>query len=80
MPDLAKPLKEEIQRLARKEARSLTRSPRKVSVALKRTMADQKRRIARLERNTRGLVIENSDLFRQSWHHTSRKERLQASP
>jgi len=58
MPNLAKALKEEIQRLARKEAKTATAGLRKDSAALKHTMADQKRRIAKLERDSRPLIIE----------------------
>jgi len=58
MPDIAKVIKEKIQRLARKEAKAATAGLRKDSAGLKRTMADQKRRIAKLERNNRSLVIE----------------------
>jgi len=58
MSDIAKVIKEEIRRLARKEARAATAGLRKDSAALKRAVADHKRRIAKLERDNRGLVIE----------------------
>ena len=55
MPDIAKVLKEEILRLARKELRAATADLRKNNVALKRAVGDHKRRIARLERGNRRL-------------------------
>lgn len=58
MPNLANALKEEIQRLARKEARSLTSALRKDGARLKRVAADLKRRVSKLERNNRRLVAE----------------------
>ncbi len=56
MPNIIKALKEEIQRLARKEVKIVTASLHKDNVALKRTAADLKRRIAALERNNRQLL------------------------
>ena len=56
MPDLAKVLKEEIQRLARKETKASTASLRKDTATLKRAIADHKRRIAILERDNRRLL------------------------
>ena len=58
MPNIAKALKEEILRLARKEAKAATAGLRKDNADLKRTTADQRRRIAKLERHNRRLVIE----------------------
>lgn len=56
MPNIMKALKEEIQRLARKEIKAVTASLHKDNVALKRAAADLKRRIAALERDHRQLL------------------------
>ncbi|NIA12838.1 MAG: helix-turn-helix domain-containing protein [Nitrospiraceae bacterium] len=58
MPDIAKVLKEEIQRLARKECRAAVASLRKDNAVLKRVAADHKRRLAKLERENRRLLAE----------------------
>jgi len=58
MPDIARVLKEEIQRLARKEARALTSTLRKDGARLKRVAADLKRRVSKLEGDNRRLVAE----------------------
>lgn len=55
MPDIAKVLKEEIQRLARKEVKAATDKLREDNVALKRAAAEQKRRIAGLEKEVQRL-------------------------
>lgn len=55
MPDIAKVLKEEIQRLARKEIRAATANLRKDTIALKRAVNEQKRRIDALERQNKKL-------------------------
>lgn len=56
MPDIAGVLKEEIQRLARKEAKAATTNLRRDNVTLKRTVAEHKRRLAALERDNRRLL------------------------
>lgn len=56
MPDVAKVLKEEIQRIAKKEVKAATTGLHKDTVQLKRTAADLKRRVAKLERDNRRLV------------------------
>ena len=56
MPNLAKVLKEEIQRLARKETKAATTALRRDNALLKRAIADHKRRIAALERDSRRLL------------------------
>ena len=56
MPDIAKVLKEEVLRLARKEVRAATANLRKDTVTLKRAVADHKRRLAKLERDNKRLV------------------------
>jgi len=56
MPNIGKVLKEEFQRLARKEVKTLTAKPHKDTVALKKTLAGFKKRIAQLERSLRFLV------------------------
>ena len=58
MPNIGALLKEEIRRLAKKEARSLMAKIRKDSAKLKRTAAEHKRRLAALERDNRRLVAE----------------------
>ncbi|HOX08899.1 MAG TPA: hypothetical protein PK280_21065 [Planctomycetota bacterium] len=58
MPNIGALLKEEIRRLAKREARSLMASLRKDNARLKRTAAQFKRSLAALERNTRRLVAE----------------------
>jgi DNA-binding transcriptional regulator YiaG len=58
MPNIGALLKEEIRRLAKKEARSLMAKLRKDTARLKRTTAEHKRRLAVLERDNRRLVAE----------------------
>ena len=58
MPNIGALLKEEIRRLAKKEARSLMAKLRKDNAKLKRTAAEHKRRLAVLERDNRRLVAE----------------------
>jgi len=58
MPNIGALLKEEIRRLAKKEARSLMAKMRKDNARLKRTAAEHKRRLAVLERDNRRLVAE----------------------
>jgi len=50
MPNLAATLKSEIARLARKEARNLTESPRKANAQYRRDVAELKRQAAELQR------------------------------
>ena len=59
MPNIGALLKEEIRRLAKREARSLLATVRKDNARLKRTAAEHKRRLARLERDNRRLVAES---------------------
>jgi len=66
MPDIAKVLKEEIQRLARKEVRAATANLRKDNVALKRTVVDHKRRLAKLERDNRQLMTDAAKRRKES--------------
>ena len=58
MPNIGALLKEEIRRLAKKEARSLMASLRKDNARLKRTAAQFKRSLTALARHTRRLVAE----------------------
>jgi len=58
MPNIGALLKEEIRRLARKEARALTAKLRRDTAKLKRTAAEHKRRLTTLERDNRRLVAE----------------------
>lgn len=55
MPNFAQLLKSEIQRLARKEAHCALSGLRKTSAALRKTVAEQKRRIEVVERENRRL-------------------------
>ncbi len=55
MPNLAKLLKEEIQRLARKEIKSSLNQLRRDTISQKRAMAQQKRHMAEMERALRRL-------------------------
>lgn len=56
MPNIAKLLKDEIQRLAKREIKLATDSLRKDNAALKRTVADLKRRLTKLESSNKRLV------------------------
>jgi len=58
MPNIANVLREEIQRLARKEVKAAIASLKKDNATLKRTAAEHKRRLARLERDTRHLLTQ----------------------
>ena len=51
MPNINQVLKEEIQRLARKEIRAATNYLKKDNATLKRTVADHRRRLVQLERD-----------------------------
>ena len=55
MPDIAKMLKEEIRRLARKEVKDATASLNRSNAELKKTIVQQKRRIDALERSSKRL-------------------------
>lgn len=56
MPNVAQILKEEIKRIAKSQAKLLTTDLKKDVVWLKHTVAEQKRRIAVLERDKNWLV------------------------
>lgn len=56
MPNIAKILRDEMQRLARREVKMATAPLRKDTIALKHAVADQKRRVALLERDNKRLV------------------------
>lgn len=53
MPDFTKPLKEEISRLAKKEAKSLFQPLQRDKIKLKRDLTQLKRKVARLERDNK---------------------------
>jgi DNA-binding transcriptional regulator YiaG len=53
MPDFTAVFKDEVRRLARKEIKDTSTKLRNDVVQLKKTIADQKRRIARLERDNK---------------------------
>jgi len=56
MPNIAQVLKEEIRRIAKSQAKALTTDLKKDVVKLKKTVAEQKRRLACLERDNAWLV------------------------
>jgi DNA-binding transcriptional regulator YiaG len=55
MPNIAKVLKDEMARIARREANTIVAPARKPAVGLKRTAADLKRKVAALEKEVRSL-------------------------
>ena len=55
MPNIAKVLREEISRIARKEAKAAVTPIRKPAVAVRRGVADLKRRVALLEKQVKSL-------------------------
>jgi DNA-binding transcriptional regulator YiaG len=56
MPNIAKMLKDEIQRLAKREIKSATSSLRKDNATLKRSVVELKRRLAKLESVDKRMV------------------------
>ncbi len=56
MPDIAKVLREEIQRLARREIKAAIAYLKKDNATLKRTAADHKRRLSQLEKDSKYLL------------------------
>lgn len=58
MPNVAQVLKEEIRRVAKSEMRQELTKLRKDNAALKRTLADHKRRLATVEKHDRQLVAD----------------------
>jgi len=56
MPNIAKVLREEIQRLAKRQARAELRPVRRDNVRLKKIVADLRRQMAALKRTSRELV------------------------
>ena len=56
MPNIAKVLKDEFARLAKKEMKAIATSLKKDVVALKRAAADQKRRLAKVEQDNGRLL------------------------
>ena len=73
MPDIGRVLKEEIQRLARKEVKAATVALRKDNALLKRVAADHKRRIAKLERENRSLLTDAMKRRRESLEVTGKE-------
>ena len=57
MPNIAKMLKDEIQRLARREIKAAVDGLRKDNAALKHTVADMKRRLAQVEGMSKRLAV-----------------------
>ena len=62
MPNIANVLKEEIQRLAKKEVKAAISSLKKDNATLKRTAADHKRRLAQLEKDNKFLLTQAKKL------------------
>jgi DNA-binding transcriptional regulator YiaG len=62
MPNIAKLLKDEVSRLARRETNKALASIRKPALGLRRTTADLKRRVAQLEKELRSLRKTIDDL------------------
>ncbi len=60
MPNIAKILKDEIQRLARKEVKAAVTALKKENVALKHMAADLKRRVVQLERASKQTLRQNA--------------------
>ncbi len=56
MPDIGKSLKDEIARIARREAKQVAAKPRSDSIELKRAVAQLKRQIAALEKAQKPVV------------------------
>ena len=56
MPNIAQVLKEEIQRLAKKEVKTATTPLHKTTASLRRSVADLKRRLAIVERENKHLL------------------------
>ncbi len=56
MPNIAKVLREEIQRLAKKQVKADVRAVKRESVRLKKSVADLRRQVAALDRTSRELV------------------------
>lgn len=66
MPDIAKVLKGEIQRLARKEVKAATAALRRDNAVLKHTVAEHKRRLTALERDNRRLLSQIGRRLKES--------------
>ena len=62
MPNIAKVLKDEVSRLARRETNKALASISKPALGLRRTTADLKRRVAQLEKELRSLRKTIDDL------------------
>jgi DNA-binding transcriptional regulator YiaG len=65
MPNIAKILKDEIQRLARREANQAITGLKKSNTTLKKTVTEHKRRIAALEKENRKLISEQTKIQKQ---------------
>jgi DNA-binding transcriptional regulator YiaG len=66
MPNIAKVLKDEIQRLARREVNQAITGLKKSNSTLKKTAAEHKRRIAALEKENRKLISEQAKIQKQT--------------
>lgn len=66
MPNIAKILKDEIQRLAKKEINQAISGVRKSNATLRKIVAEHKRRIATLEQGNRKLTVRQVRLQRQA--------------
>lgn len=66
MPNIAQVLKDEIQRLARKEIKQAIVPLIKSNSSLKKTITDHKRRLATLEKKNKKLLSQQSKIQKQS--------------
>jgi DNA-binding transcriptional regulator YiaG len=65
MPNIAKILKDEIQRLARREVKNAITTLAKSNAFLKKTVTEHKHRIAALEKENRKLISEQAKIQKQ---------------
>lgn len=78
MPNLAQSLKAEIQRISRREIKSSVTPIHASSVALKKTVADLKKKIAVLEAESKRLLSSQKPLQAQQPAEASEKARITA--
>lgn len=76
MPNIAKLLKDEITRLARREIKTSVAGLRKDNTALKRTAADLKRRLAAVESMSKRLAKAESDIPKRNTGSDATKARI----
>ena len=66
MPNIAKVLKDEIQRLSRREVTQAITGLKKSNTTLKKTVTEHKRRIAALEKDNRKLISRQAKIQKQT--------------